>query len=194
MSPSLVPPAEDVVPLVNKAELAPRLGVSLPTLNRWIAEDPGFPVEVRGANGSAYRFDLRAVLAWKAEREAAEAEREARRLRAIDNLTLFTDDQAPADNVLSARERLDELRAAQQSDALRIQRGNLVRAERVQAELAQNLATLNAGLRAQLNAVIDQFGLDGPVIEALRAVPRRAIADVLRNLTVINADAIRAAE
>ena len=182
------------MPLVNKAELAPRLGVSLPTLNRWIAEDPGFPVEVRGANGSAYRFDLRAVLAWKAEREAAEAEREARRLRAIDNLTLFTDDQAPADNVLSARERLDELRAAQQSDALRIQRGNLVRAERVQAELAQNLATLNAGLRAQLNAVIDQFGLDGPVIEALRAVPRRAIADVLRNLTVINADAIRAAE
>ena len=65
--------------LVNKAEVAGILGISLPTLAAWIARYSDFPVYERGANGREWRFDAAAVRAWELSRREAEARDEAAR-------------------------------------------------------------------------------------------------------------------
>ena len=59
--------------LVNKAELAEALGVSLPTIGALLKRYPDMPVVEPGTNGSAWKFDLVAVTAFVAERKAEEA-------------------------------------------------------------------------------------------------------------------------
>lgn len=66
---------------VNLGEMARLAGVSEPTLRRWVQEK--CPVEERGANGVAYKFDPDAVKAWRAARDRDEADAESERQRQI---------------------------------------------------------------------------------------------------------------
>ena len=62
---------------LNMERLSIALGVSLPTLRRWLLiYGDEFPVVRRGSNGRAYEFDLAAVSAF------LDAKREARKLAA----------------------------------------------------------------------------------------------------------------
>ena len=47
---------------LNRGEVAKILGVSLPTISRWV--DEGMPVETRGRRGVPWEFDAAEVVAW----------------------------------------------------------------------------------------------------------------------------------
>jgi phage terminase Nu1 subunit (DNA packaging protein) len=57
--------------IVNRQELSQAMGISLPTVDRWIRD--GCPVKQRGAKGVAWEFLLPDVVAWwgNRQREAA---------------------------------------------------------------------------------------------------------------------------
>lgn len=57
--------------IVNRQDLAGAMGVSLPTVDRWIKE--GCPVKTRGRKGIAWEFVLGDVIAWWGERERENA-------------------------------------------------------------------------------------------------------------------------
>ena len=48
--------------IVNRQELSEAMGISLPTVDRWVRD--GCPVKQRGAKGVPWEFDLAAVVAW----------------------------------------------------------------------------------------------------------------------------------
>jgi len=60
--PSGVPDA-----VLNKRELSDFFGISLPTLDAWIAD--GLPALVEGTNGRQYEFQASAAWAWKCNRD-----------------------------------------------------------------------------------------------------------------------------
>lgn len=53
--------------IVNRQELAQAMGVSLPTVDRWVRD--GAPVKVRGSKGIPWEFELPAVVTWWGERQ-----------------------------------------------------------------------------------------------------------------------------
>lgn len=53
--------------IVNRQELSEAMGVSLPTVDRWIRD--GCPVKQRGAKGIPWEFDLAAVVTWWGDRQ-----------------------------------------------------------------------------------------------------------------------------
>jgi phage terminase Nu1 subunit (DNA packaging protein) len=57
--------------IVNRQDLAAAMGVSLPTVDRWVRD--GCPVKQRGRKGIAWEFVLGDVIAWWGERERANA-------------------------------------------------------------------------------------------------------------------------
>lgn len=52
--------------IVNRAELAARLGKTLPTVDTWVRE--GCPVVERATKGRPWKFDLAAVVDWREQR------------------------------------------------------------------------------------------------------------------------------
>lgn len=66
---------------LNRSQLAQALRVSLPTIDKMVAD--GCPVESYGGNGKSYEFRLDRVKAWREERAAAAAADQAARDRLI---------------------------------------------------------------------------------------------------------------
>jgi phage terminase Nu1 subunit (DNA packaging protein) len=56
---------------LNRAGLAEHMGISLPTVDRWVKE--GMPVMQRGARGVEWAFDLADVIRWWGDRKAEAA-------------------------------------------------------------------------------------------------------------------------
>lgn len=56
---------------LNRSGLAEHMGVSLPTIDRWVKE--GMPVIQRGARGVEWAFDLPDVIRWWADRKVEAA-------------------------------------------------------------------------------------------------------------------------
>lgn len=157
--------------LVNKAEVATILGISLPTLAAWLAKHPDFPVYERGTNGREWRFDAAAVRDWELARRAAEAREEAARaalvaqfaLPGLDPGDVATDDTGVAS--------LELLRRIREADKLRQERGFLVDV----SQLRQTLGAAVAKWNRATHAVIRQAGHDFNLPDAVT----RAIADRL---------------
>lgn len=60
---------------LNRAEIARHIGVSLPTVDRWVKE--GMPVMQRGSRGVEWAFDLVEVIRWYGDRRAKDASGDA---------------------------------------------------------------------------------------------------------------------
>lgn len=56
---------------LNRAEVARHLGVSLPTIDRWVKD--GMPVVTRGSRGVEWVFDLPEVIRWKLDQAKKDA-------------------------------------------------------------------------------------------------------------------------
>lgn len=57
--------------IVNKAELADAVGVSLTTVDKWIPK--GCPVKQRGGRGVSWEFELAEVIQWLTDRNTGES-------------------------------------------------------------------------------------------------------------------------
>lgn len=60
---------------LNRAGIAQHMGVSLPTIDRWVKD--GMPVVQRGSRGVEWVFDLPEVIRWRVERASREAAADA---------------------------------------------------------------------------------------------------------------------
>ncbi len=133
-------------PLVNKAEMAKKLGISLPTLTAWMDRYPEFPVRDRGTNGRNYRFAAEDVFEFLSERKAEEAAREGARDEALAQLQLPME-LLPRENLpkSTVKDEIDawRLRKIQREEA--VAAGTLVSAEDVRQALRSGLTRLNRG-------------------------------------------------
>lgn len=141
----------------NKAELAHRLGVSLPTLSLWMQRyGDAFPVLERGSNGRGYVFDFRAVFDFLAARKQEQADAQAERDEALAQLVLpFAPvaETAPPPGTLSLQDQFKalQLRRLQREEAERS--GQLVPAADIQANLAMVLGRLSRDAHAFLRQI-----------------------------------------
>ncbi len=167
--------------LVNKAEVAGILGISLPTLAAWIARYSDFPVFERGANGKEWRFDAAAVRAWELSRREAEARDEAARRDLLAQFALpLTDpgDAAAGDGVAS----LEEIRRIRESDKLRVERSFLVDVSQLRQALAEAVAKWNRASHAALRQAARDLNLPDAVARAILAAQAEAQTQFLKDL------------
>lgn len=71
--------------LVNRAELAEILGISLPTVNAWVKDK--MPVVRAGTRGTEWQFDTAAVIQWREERAKQAADGKLNDLETIEKET-----------------------------------------------------------------------------------------------------------
>lgn len=148
--------------LRSLADTAAFFAVSQPTMRRWI--DAGCPVAEKGASGVAYKLDLRAVAAWRADQREAEdsaatarAERDAQlRLDLLGPDALTVETGAAA---LTPKQRADALAAEVARTKLAILRREQVPAEPVKLLLAEAFALLKTRLRQIPDVLAPEIGL-----------------------------------
>ena len=169
--------------LVSKTEMARLLGISIPTINEWIAKHSAFPIAVRGTHGRAYQFDPGEVSAFLAEiQEAATRathEREALLAQFALPLPALADDRPSG---LSARERLDLARARALSREEAVASGRLVDARQAAQTVAGVLSRLGSGQRAAVRQLLRAHDAPPAAIAAIEGafadLQRQAVAAV----------------
>lgn len=172
--------------LVNKRELSELLGVTLPTLDKWLRCWPDFPIAERGGPGSPFRFDPEAsrdfVAAKRADRDSAKAERAAR-LRQF-SLPLLADGDAamiePGPRSAADLLTLARLRRLQREEA--IAAGRLVDARRLAELLSEVFGRLGRDQRHSVRRVLRDRGVEAGIIADIEAAfaeaQRAAVAAV----------------
>jgi phage terminase Nu1 subunit (DNA packaging protein) len=182
--------------VISKKELARLVGVSLNTLDNWLAGwGDAVPVEQRGSNGRAYQFDQDKILAFIGERREEERAKKAERDEALAQLALpfLEPPTAPAQGVLSLKDQVAalQLRKLQREEAERL--GRLVSAD----ELRDALTTAFAALSRRIHAGIRQAGADAnlpePVIRQLDAKLATAQREFVREFQAFLVDPEHAA-
>lgn len=127
----------------NKAELAARLGVSLPTLAQWMVRyGDDFPTEQRGSKGVSYVYDFASVFAFlrakREEQEQAAAEKDELLAQLVLPFDVPGETTAPASLTLQDQSRVLDIRRKQREE--RIEAGQLVEAELIAAGVGQIIA------------------------------------------------------
>ncbi len=168
--------------LRSLADTAAFFSVSQPTLRRWI--DSGCPVAEKGASGVAYKLDLHAVAAWRADQRSAEdtaalarAERDAQlrmELLGPDALTV-----QPEGEALTPKQRADALAAEVARTRLAQMRRELVNAEEFRLLLSDLLALVKTRFRQAPDMLAAQMGLTEPQI----AVFAEFVDEILNDTT-----------
>jgi phage terminase Nu1 subunit (DNA packaging protein) len=166
---------------VNKRELVQILDIALPTLDKWIADNPDFPIVERGSNGREWRFDAVAVKRWLAQLEENERTEEAERQRKISQIVLPLGGDGPLGDALpggSPVQRLQLMKAAQIEQNLAVQAGQLVE----KAKVRTGLQTALGLARARLRRVPGDVKAECAVPDAVVRVIERILDDACRGL------------
>lgn len=172
--------------LVNKRELAELLGVTLPTLDKWLRAWPDFPIAERGGPGSPFRFDPEAardfVAAKRADRDNEKAERAARLRQFALPLLAEGDAAMQAESSRSAADllALARLRRLQREEA--IAAGRLVDARRLAEILGEVFGRLGRDQRHHLRRVLRNHSLEAGAITEIEGdfadLQRAAVAEI----------------
>jgi phage terminase Nu1 subunit (DNA packaging protein) len=180
---------------VNKARLAHWLGVSLPTLSKWLLKyGADFPVIERGANGRDYAFDPAAVAAFLRAKQAEQAALKSAADEQLAQLRLPFDlpGVEPPPKVSSTKGELMawELRKRQRQEAEAA--GKLVPAERVRSALAALLGRLSRDSHAFLRQIGREQGwpeaLTATVVNRWAQQQRATVAAARADLGAIDLD------
>ncbi len=175
--------------VVNKRELAPLLGCTIPTLDRWLRLWPDFPVLERGRCGRLWRFDAEAARAFVQAKRNAEREVKDQRSAALSQLALpLLDDGDPmgAGAGPSPGERLTmaRLRRIEREEA--VANGRLVDAKRVAEVLGDVFGRLGRGLRSGLRQIMTAHEIPPDTAAAVEAAfaaeQRQAVARLTAEL------------
>lgn len=156
--------------IVNRAQLSIAFSVSENTITKWI--QIGMPVLSAGQNGVSYEFKLSHCWAWKQSRddEARAAKRRGDQLAAQAAMAFRNLDADAAED--EADLTAGDVRAWSEAEYARNrvaeQRGDLVRADRVQVVLEDLLV----GFRTAITTLPDwaevELGLDAPAVAHLQ--------------------------
>ena len=171
----------------NKKELASALGVTPPTLDRWLDRfGDAVPVIQRGSNGRPFRFDLVAVTDFFRARQADEATRTAERDEQLAQLALpGLAPDSPANATLTQREIGQALDNEGKRQRLLRDRADLVLAADISATLTAALAALGARLDALVPQIAAEHHLPPAATAALSARFASARADCVRSLQAL---------
>ena len=158
--------------VVGKKELCAHLNWSRPTLDRRLAQDPNFPVMLRGDQGGPWAFDVATVESY------------------LTAGTLSKTPPAPTAKVehvgeATARQRRDHAQAALFEDKLARERGALVEADKMRMAVSTMLAALGESLTALPDKIVRDLNLPemaAPRIRAMIDAMRRTAVDDLRTL------------
>lgn len=138
---------------VNKRDLAALLGISVPTLDRWIVEWPMFPVVQRGDKGRAWSFDPDAARAFVAGQLQEERRREAEREAGLDAFDLPVEDgDGDKARVICPADRLTMARLARLHREEAERAGRLMPVTAVEAALTEGLPELLRSVRDAVRA------------------------------------------
>lgn len=181
----------------NKAELAAKLGISLPTLSAWMMRyRPEFPVQSTGANGRSYVFDFDAVFEFLRVRREEQDKAGAERDEQLAQLRLPFDVPG-ADLPVSVKPSIaDEIKALQLRKLQREEAersGALVPAEQIGAALASVLGRLSRDTRAFLQQLGREQNWPTSYTQSILAryadTQRAAVKDLQAQFTAEPADA-----
>ena len=167
----------------NKKQLAKALGVTPPTLDRWLERfGDAVPVLERGSNGRPFRFDIAAVTDFFRTRQAEEAARTAERDEQLAQLALPGLAPDAPTGAVTQREIGLALDNEAKRQKLRRDRRELTDAAEVAAALTSALAALGARLDAIVPQVAAEHHLPPPVVRALADRFAAARAEAVRAL------------
>lgn len=130
----------------NKAELASRLSISLPTLSSWLLKYPDFPIASRGSNGRSYAFDFAQVFDFLRARQEEQDRSKAEKDEALAQLRLPFDlpgMDLPAGPKASAKDELDAWRLRKMQREEMEASGQLVPATEMLAKIEAVLSRIN---------------------------------------------------
>ncbi|NKE48442.1 terminase small subunit [Roseomonas frigidaquae] len=166
--------------LLNKSELAAKLGVSLSTLSTWLERWPDFPAVRRGANGTEWQFNADAVAAFLRGKRDARAAADAAAYAESAPLLVgaFEDEAAPT----SASERLKLAQVRILEDRLARERGFYVVKADMVAVLAEALPVIQRSLQAIPAGLVRRHKLPDPVAADLEALIAAEIHMMTRRL------------
>ena len=168
---------------VNKQRLAQWLGVSLPTLSKWLLRyGPEFPIVERGSNGRDYAFDPAAVSTFLRQKQEQQASSKAASKAAIDEqlaqirLPFDLPDVEPPPKATSTKDELLawELRKRQRQEAEAA--GQLVSAVAMRSAITALLGRISR----DTHAFVRQLGREQGWPDALTCSVERRLADQQR--------------
>ena len=172
----------------NKAELATKLGISLPTLSGWMLRYPEFPVLSKGSNGKSYVFDFPTVFDFLRARQDEQARSRAEKDDALAQLRLPFDlpgiEPAPAKT--TAKEEFDALRLRKFQREEAAASGALVPAAEILAGLTAVLSRLSRDGHAFIRQIAREQSWPDPYTRQLEArfgdLQRAAVKDLSEQL------------
>lgn len=127
--------------IVNRAQAAEILGVSLPTLDKFV-RTPGFPTQGIGGKGVAWELDAGAIVKWLVSRERAK---------------ILNSEKAPPTDLEEAK--LRKLAAEAELAELEIakKRGEVAPVAEIERLAAKAFATVRAGMRNIPNRAVSRI-------------------------------------
>ncbi|HUC17783.1 MAG TPA: terminase small subunit [Acetobacteraceae bacterium] len=150
---------------LTKRELHLKLGVSRPTLDAWIDRYPDFPIVERGTNGTPYRFDPAAVIAFLRAKQDEQAKRNAERDEQLAQLVLPLDRPgSEPGKIISAEERLKEAKANAAEIALGKELGTLVQVGPLEEKLLHTFGELNRHLTSFIRQLAREQNWPEPIL------------------------------
>lgn len=172
--------------LVNKAELADILGVSMPSLNDWLRKDPNFPVVSRGSNGVEWQFEPGAVIEYRAQVAEAEAAEARKRQEAMEQfrLPLLADASSggAAPGALTPQQELAMSRKRQLDIEMAKAARFLVLASEVRQDLNPTLVEAGHYLQSVPERLGRKFGWPPDVVLELRQAMDECQREMVRKL------------
>lgn len=157
------------MPIVNLAEMARLLDVSLPTMRDYITRYPDMPTLQRGGLGKPWEFDAEAVLGFMGERKAVEARAEEERSQQLAQMTLLDGDMRSRSEMgLTAKDYGLEIRNARDLDKLRQERGFLVDKSQMRFQLDAVWRALGNSMNALPSAMGRRHNLPDAVVRDMR--------------------------
>ncbi len=156
--------------VMNRAQLAIAFNVSENSVTKWVGQ--GMPVLTAGQNGVSYEFQLSHCYAWRRTRDeqsrATKATRDAHAMQASLAFRNLDEEQEEEEGGLTAKQLREWSEAEYHRNRVAEQRGDLVRASRVQ-ELLEDLCGIT---RTSLSTLPDhlerELGLNADEVQRVQ--------------------------